>query len=44
MRIPEVEGMDLLAEVPDEPEKLRSQCQRFNREMSSSVQYLGEKI
>ena len=43
MRISEVEGMDLLAEVPDEPEKLRSQCQRFKREMSSSVQVWEKK-
>ncbi len=43
MRISEVEGMDLLAEVPDAPEKLRSQCQRFNREMSSSVKVWEKK-
>ena len=37
LRIPEMEILDLIDSIPESPEKLRSQVQRFNREVLSAI-------
>ena len=43
LRIPEMEILDLIESIPESPEKLRSQVQRFNREVLSAINIWEKK-
>ena len=43
LRISEMEFIDLIGDVPESPEKLRSQAQRFNREALSAIRTWEKK-
>ena len=43
LRIPEMEILDLIDSIPESPEKLRSQVQRFNREVLSAISIWEKK-
>ena len=43
LRISEMEFIDLIGNIPESPEKLRSQAQRFNREALSAIRTWEKK-